>query len=146
MLREGLLLQTTLTLAWLEQDKCHLAIVGDGGAAVQFRERPQHDRVVLAAPSAETSRVHAIGPGNRHIDDFDVWQTLDANELSLLAIYTDGVGLGIGTDAGLLFDQLEERRDISEEPNVAKRLIQEWIRTRAGDFDDNLSLAIVTWD
>ena len=146
MLREGLLLQTTLTLAWLEQDKCHLAIVGDGGAAVQFRDGRQRDRLVLAAPNTETSRVHAIGPGNRHVDDFDVWETLAANELSLLAIYTDGVGLGIGPDASLLFDQLEERRDISQEPNVAERLIQEWIRTRAGDFDDNLSLAIVSWD
>ena len=106
MLREGLLLQTTLTLAWLEAGKCHLAIVGDGGAAVQFRDGPQRDRLVLAAPSEETSRVHAIGPGNRHVDDFDVWETLDANELSLLAIYTDGVGLGIGADASLLFDQL----------------------------------------
>ena len=146
MLREGLLLQTTLTLAWQEQDRCHLAIVGDGGAAVQFRDRPQHDRLVLAAPSAETSRVHAIGPANRHADGFDAWHSLDANELSLMAIYTDGVGLGIGADAGLLLDQLEERSDIAQEVNVADRLLQEWIRTRPGDFDDNLSLAVVSWD
>ena len=146
MLRKGLLLQTTLTLAWQEQGTCYLAVVGDGGAVVQFRDRPQEDRLVLAAPSTETSRVHAIGPGNRHAEDFDVWRSFDADESSCMAVYTDGVGLGIGADAGLLFGQLEGQNGISQAPNLAEKLIQEWIRTRPGDFSDNLSLAVVIWD
>jgi hypothetical protein len=145
-LREGLLLQTTLSLAWLEDGVCHLAFIGDGGAAIQFRKGRRHQRIVLAGPNVETSRVHAIGPRNRRVDDLDSWQSVGATDISMLAIYTDGVGLGIGPNASLLFEELQSRGDSLESTNVAKHLIQEWIRTKAEDFEDNLTLAIVTCD
>lgn len=145
-LREGLLLQTTLTLAWLEDEACHLAIVGDGGAAVEFWRGPQHEQKVLAAPNAETSRVHAIGPKNRHVEQLDCWKQVVTKDLSLLAVYTDGVAHGISPEASLLFEQLQEDRSESDTDNVAEQLIRGWISKRADEFEDNLSLAIASWE
>jgi hypothetical protein len=145
ILREGLLLQTTLTLAWMERGTCYLAMVGDGGAAVELRRRSGHKQVVLAAPVVETSLVHAIGPRNRHVDGFDVWQQVGAENLCQLAVYTDGVGHGIRSNTSLLFDPLRKMGGDSKVSNRVRALIQEWIRTRAEEFEDNLSLAVVTW-
>ncbi len=64
----------------------------------------------------------------------------------MLAIYTDGVGHGIGSDGNVLFHHLDECRSGSGVENVAEQLIRGWISTRAEDFEDNLSLAIVNWD
>ena len=87
-LREGLLLQTTLTLAWLENGVLNLAMVGDGGAAVEEigetgppnpgtgptgsqhkpsacarRQQPPGQRTGLLAASECGSRAH---PGGLH--------------------------------------------------------------------------------
>jgi len=146
VLRRGLLLQTTLSLVWLEGGVCHIGMVGDAGAAIEVGPGEVGGRKVLAGPDLKTSRVHAIGPNNRRVERLDCWQQIDSEDVSLLALYTDGVGRGIGPNAGRLFHSFERMGSRAAHGNPAKRLIQDWIRTRGQDFEDNLSLAIVRWD
>lgn len=139
-LREGLLLQTTLTLAWLEGDEFNLAVVGDGGAAIRRNgERGE----ILADVNEETNRVHALGPRNRHVSEMDHWEQIAGDHLALVALYTDGIGRVLGVDAEDLLDQIEAARRTCDGRNTSESIIHELMRIHNTELEDNLTLAVV---
>ena len=60
MLRRGLLLQTTLTLAWLDGCMLRAAVIGDGG--LLWRTEEPVRMCVEAQCDLTTEQVHALGP------------------------------------------------------------------------------------
>ena len=136
----------------------HLGVAGRRSSAIwpssEMAERrfnsatgPRDERNVLAAPNVETSRVHAIGPGNRHVDDLDCLADRSLRKTCRCWRSTRTVSaMALEPTPVCYSSNSRSDPDISQGPNVAEQLIQEWIRTRADDFDDNLSLAIVSWD
>jgi serine/threonine protein phosphatase PrpC len=162
ILKKGGLLQTTLTLAWIDADHFNLAIIGDGGALwrgyarptaekVAFRsakeaalsrsERRQSDRV-LAACNLESQQVHALGPADPFVHEFDHWRQERCAGPFVCALMTDGIGRGIGANSLRLLDDLEAY-DAAGSVNSAREFIARSVRERPKDFDDNLTLAIV---
>jgi hypothetical protein len=142
-LREGLLLQTTLTLAWLEHGVLNLAMIGDGGAAVEEFGETDRRIKVLAQPDPSTNRVHALGAHNRRVSELDGWQQTSAAPLRTVAFYTDGIARALDTRVGQLFESLQDAR--RKDGNSAESLIKTWLTTREAEFDDNLSLAVASW-
>jgi hypothetical protein len=146
ILQKGRLLQTTLTLAWLDRDHFHLAMVGDGGALWRGhggpRGAPQVADRVLAACNLESQQVYALGPADRSVQDFDCWHEEHLNGPFLCAISTDGIGRAQGADPKSLLDELQALQDGGAE-NPARRFIERAIAERPGDFDDNLTLALI---
>jgi serine/threonine protein phosphatase PrpC len=152
ILKKGGLLQTTLTLAWLDGDDFCIAMVGDGGAL--WREygnvgqvgnlshaRRTKDRV-LAACNLDSHQVFALGPLDRAVRDFDCWQVEKVSGPFLCAISTDGIGRGLGVSPLILLDELESLHGAGKE-DTARRFIEQAIRQRPKDFDDNLTLAVI---
>lgn len=139
-LKEGLLLQTTLTLAWLEGGEFNLAIVGDGGAAIQ---RIGEESAVLADVNEETNRVHALGPANRHVSEMDHWELIEADSISLVALYTDGIGRIVGVDGRDLVDLIEAARRACNTRNTSESVIHDLMRDCCTEIDDNLTLATI---
>lgn len=139
-LNEGLLLQTTLCLAWKEAQEISLAFIGDGGAVIQRRTGENHQVELVGIMDDGTNRVHALGPRNRRVERPDVFREFADADVIQLAIFTDGVGRGLSSPESV-FDEINllDHREI----NVAQRLIQNWIRHQGPDFQDNLSLAVV---
>jgi len=135
-------LQTTLCLAWREGEVIYLAFVGDGRAAIQ-RGAGEDQRIdIVGDLDEETNRVHALGPCNRHVQEPDVFDQFVAEGSTRLALFTDGVGRGLHPATQSVFDEVDEFKN--KEANVAERMIERWISLRSADFEDNLSLAIVT--
>jgi serine/threonine protein phosphatase PrpC len=139
ILKKGGLLQTTLTLAWIDANHFNLAIIGDGGAL--WRDSKSGDRV-LAACNLESQQVHALGPADPMVHDFDVWRQEPIDGPFLCALMTDGVGRGIGQQPFKLLDELDAYQTSSVE-NGAREFIARSIRDRPKDFDDNLTLAVI---
>jgi hypothetical protein len=141
ILNKGALFQTTLTLAWLD-DRLHLAMVGDGGALWRCHEGPRGADRVLAACNLDSQQVHALGPAERHIGDFDCWREETIDGPFLCALFTDGVGRGIGKSPLTLLDSLDGSQAAGKE-NAARRFIENAIRERPKEFDDNVTLAVI---
>ncbi len=135
-LREGLLLQTTLSLAWMEAGVLNLVIVGDGGAAL-FGFGDEEAPRFLGGASAQTQRVHALGPLNRHVSAFDYGGRVDVEGTGLIALFTDGIARGIGADGAPLMRSAPMASPTSRD--IIARLINE----RPREFEDNLTLALI---
>ncbi len=146
ILAKGRLLQTTLTLAWLDHDKFCLAMVGDGGALWRDYRGPGRIRTaadrVLAACDLENQQVFAVGPADREAYEFDCWHEESLNGPFLCALSTDGIGRSQGAIPATLLDELEAISASGVE-NPARQFIDQAIRDRSEDFDDNLTLAVV---
>ena len=146
ILKKGGLFQTTLTLAWLDGDHFHIAMVGDGGALWRDyggpRDRPQRLDRVLATCDMETQQVNALGPAQRCVRDFDCWHEERLNGPFLCALSTDGIGRGRGASPPELLNELERLQAEGVE-NPAQRFIERAIQQRPSDFDDNLTLAVI---
>ncbi len=146
ILNKGGLLQTTLTLAWLDWNRFYLAMIGDAGAlwrcfhTLSDGGRPT-DRI-LAACDLASQEVRALGPTDRCIQDFDCWQTEQITGPFLCAVSTDGIGRGLGASPLALLEELERLHAAGEE-NPARRFIEHAIQTRPKDFEDNLTLAVI---
>ena len=142
--REGLLLQTTLTLAWLEGNRFCVAMVGDGGAVVELDGGAEPRLEVLAEADASTSQVHALGPRNRTVLELDCWREVEIDGRSRLALYTDGVCRGVQLSERSLFAESDSVCRADGGTNVAESLVRRWIKTDARAFEDNLTLVLVT--
>jgi hypothetical protein len=146
ILNKGRLLQTTLTLAWLERDRFHLAMVGDGEAVWRDyrgpRDAPETFDRILAACDLSNQQVCALGPASRCVHDFDFWHEEQANGPFLCALSTDGIGRAQGANAKALLDNLE-RLHAAGVQNPAQSFIERAIQQRPKDFDDNLTLAFL---
>jgi serine/threonine protein phosphatase PrpC len=146
ILKKGGLLQTTLSLAWIDRDQFNLAMIGDGGALWRGYDGSRwtgrtRDRV-LAACNLESQQVHALGPAEPYVQEFDCWRQKKIDGPFLCAMMTDGVGRGIGMRPIALLEELDAYDAITP-ANVAQDIIARAIRERAKDFDDNLTLAII---
>jgi serine/threonine protein phosphatase PrpC len=155
ILKKGGLLQTTLSLAWIDGQHFNVAMLGDGGAlwrdydrrsgvsplAIMRRDAASTDRV-LAACNLESQQVHALGPAEPHIHEFDCWRQVKLDGQFLCALMTDGVGRGIGEKPFDLLDDLDAF-DAAGVDNGAREFIVRAIRDRPKEFDDNLTLAVV---
>jgi hypothetical protein len=146
ILQKGRLLQTTLTLAWLDRDHFCMAMVGDGGALWRSyrgaRDAPQATDRVLAACDLHSQQVYALGPAERCARNFDFWHEEEANGPFLCALSTDGVGRGQGNSPSALLDELEELQAAGV-ANSAQRFIERAIQQCPKDFEDNLTLAVI---
>jgi hypothetical protein len=139
ILKKGGLFQTTLSLAWIDERHFNLAIIGDGGAL--WRSSKSNDRV-LAACNLESQQVHALGPADPLVHEFECWRQEPIDGPFLCALMTDGVGRGIGQQPFMLLDELE-RHQAGGADNEAREYIELAIRNRPKDFDDNLTLAVI---
>jgi hypothetical protein len=146
ILKKGGLLQTTLTLAWLEGDDFRIAMVGDGGALWRDYRGPRDARRkmdrVMAACNLDSHQVRALGPADRCVRDFDCWREEPVQGHFLCALSTDGIGRGQGASPLALLDELENLQAAGAE-NPAQRFIEHAIRQRPKDFEDNLTLAAI---
>ena len=144
-LREGLLLQTTLTLAWVENDCLKAVIVGDGGVDLfGFMADGDGTARILGGADAETNRVHALGPLNRHVSAFDFCGRVELNGPGVIAVFTDGVGRGVaGQEQELLAG--ESKRPVGD-TIAARHVIERLMEDRPTDFEDNLTLALIARD
>ncbi len=155
ILKKGGLLQTTLTLSWLDADHFNVAMLGDGGALwrdcnrrsgvspldLMRRDAASADRV-LAACNLESQQVHALGPVEPHVHEFDCWRQEKLGGSFLCALMTDGVGRGIGAKPFALLDDLDAI-DTAGIGNGAREFIARAICNRPKEFDDNLTLAVI---
>jgi hypothetical protein len=145
ILKKGGLFQTTLTLAWLDEDCFRIAMVGDGGAFWRGYNGPPNARQatdrVLAACDLATQQVCALGPADRRTQEFDCWHEERVNGPFQCALMTDGIGRGLGGEPLALLDELDALQAAGVE-NPARRFIEQAIQ-RPKDFDDNLTLAIL---
>ena len=146
ILKKGGLFQTTLTLAWLEEDRFCIAMVGDGGAlwrgyGGRQNSREARDRI-LAACDLDSHQVYALGPVERCPRDFDCWHEEEVDGPFLCALSTDGIGRGLGANPLTLLDELEKLSAAGAE-NPAQRFIAQAIERRPKDFDDNLTLVVI---
>jgi len=134
-IRKGLLLQTTLCLAWCDRDEVHIAFIGDGGAVTEQAINGEIVVSISGDMDESSNRVHALGPKNANVRVSDVAESFAVTGFKRLALFTDGVSRGLSTDIKTL---------LGGPFNVdAKAMIEQWIATRPRDFDDNLSLATV---
>jgi hypothetical protein len=146
ILRKGVLFQSTLTLAWLDWQFLHVAMVGDGGGvwrsyhATALGPRTQ-DRV-LAQCDLDRHQVCALGPADRGVREFDCWHEEELGGPFLCAFYTDGVGRGLGAAATALLDEVEEMESRGVE-NPAREYIEQAVERRPRSFSDNLTLAVI---
>ena len=147
-LREGLLLQTTLTLAWVENKYLNVAIVGDGGVGLfGFTGDAVADNGVarvLGGADPETNRVHALGPVNRHVSAFDFCDRVELNGPGVIAVFTDGVGRGVAGEEGELLAGGSKRA--AGEAISAQGVIEKLVEDRPAEFEDNLTLALIARD
>ncbi len=144
MLDRGRLMQTTLMLAWVARGYFHLAIVGDGGAlwrdyGTTASGREGTDRI-LAQCDPETQQVQALGPDSPRVVAWDRWVRVPITGPFLCALFTDGIGRGLGDAPSRLLDDLE-RSHGDEAGNPSRQFIGRAIAERPADFDDNLTLA-----
>jgi hypothetical protein len=145
ILRKGALFQTTLTLAWLDQHFLRLAMIGDSGGAWRERLASPRGQVadrVLAECDLEQHRVCALGPTDGDVREFDCWREESLDGPFLCALYTDGVGRGLGGNSSALLDELETL-EMEGVENPARRFIQRAIEECPRRYDDNLTLAVI---
>jgi hypothetical protein len=146
ILRKGVLLQSTLTLAWLDRHRLYVAMIGDGGGVWRSYRRAGNgeraDDCVLAQCDLDQHQVRALGPADRDVGQFDCWREQELDGPFLCALHTDGVGRGLGSDPTALLDDLERLRP-EETENAARRFIDRAVEERPRSFDDNLTLAVI---
>lgn len=143
-LREGLLLQTTLTLFWLENDRLFVAVVGDGGAFFERTGDGQGELLCINTEIGESERVNALGPKSQSGLPLQAFVALDASNVSVMGLFTDGILRGFQ-------DELDELRVMHREyesdgtgANACERIIERVTETRPADFEDNLTLCLLT--
>ena len=146
ILRKGALFQTTLTLAWLDQDFLRVAMVGDGGVLWRgYRGQsrgPQATDQILAQCDQDSQQVYALGPADRCVREFDCWREENLHGPFMCALHTDGVGRGLGGNLLALLDELENLQAEGVQ-NTARRFIEQAIEQHPKDFSDNLTLAVI---
>lgn len=145
-LKHGRLLQTTLTLAWLEDEALSIAMVGDGGAVVRLRGGETGCDEILGADEPDSDLVHALGPANRRIESLDLWRQFPFKPGSRLALYTDGIRRTVGSRAGDLLDRATELLTAESAANIAEQVLRELLATGAETLEDNLTLLIAKRD
>lgn len=141
-LQEGLLLQTTLTVAWMESNYLNVVIIGDGGAALLGfgSDSGENGAEMLGGADAETNRVHALGPVNRHVTAFDCCERVKLDGPGIIALFTDGIGRGVGESLGQLTGEC------GFNSGDARGVIERFVKERSVDFEDNLTLALIGLD
>lgn len=143
ILGQGKLLQTTLMLAWLDQNTLRIASVGDGGAVWrglnQETQRETCDQV-FAHCDLETNQVNCLGPSDRAGLPFDVWIERPIDGPFLCAFYTDGVGRSLGDTPLTLLDGLEQMFT-SNNMDISRSYLEKALSERPQDFIDNITLA-----
>ncbi len=146
ILQKGRLLQTTLTLAWIDRGRFYIATVGDGEVSWRdYRGRPGVSRAVdriLAACDLSSQQVSALGPTTRCVQDFDCWHEEEIGGPFLCAFSTDGIRRARGASPQSLLDDIE-RLYAKGVDNPARQFIEQAVRQRPGSFDDNLTLAVI---
>lgn len=143
LLREGRFLQTTLSLVWSESRRLNIAIVGDGGVITDGYGSELTE--VTELMDEVTNRVHALGPNNRIVAEFDFADSLALQGTGVVAMFTDGIGRGITQCPAELFEVLRSEQSVSD-GLMARRIVQELMNRRPLDFEDNLTLALVVDD
>lgn len=141
-LQQGLLLQTTLTLAWQDAGELHVASIGDGAGLLELNTPAGKSRHALGESDLGTDRVHALGPRNQH-PECDVLSSFHVDGPFRLALYTDGVGRGLQLLETDVFEALNDEA-VNHIENPARHLIETWSAQSPDEFSDNLSLAIVS--
>ena len=148
ILRKRTLLETTLSLAWAQDDLLHIAVLGDGGvlwrryAGARRPAASVQDDLFLGC-DPQTDQVRALGPASPTVDQFDYWASHDLRGRFLGALYTDGIGRGIGDKPEVLLTELEELEALSRGTCNAAREIIERGKQRPAAFADNLTLAVL---
>lgn len=143
LLREGRFLQTTLSLVWSESGRLNVAIVGDGGVITDGYGSELSE--VTELMDEATNRVHALGPNNQVVLEFDFADSLELSGAGVVAMFTDGIGRGITQCPAELFEIHRHEQPINDD-QMAQRIVQELMSRRPFDFEDNLSLALVIND
>lgn len=148
ILRKGALLQTTLMLAWVQNETIHVAMVGDGGLTLRSNiggpGTEPRDKV-LAEADLNTDEVHALGPCSPQPQTLDLWLAEPWDGARICALYTDGLGRGMQKADISLLNWVAELRAQGRE-NPAEQIIREVVRNGHPAFDDNLTLAILSKD
>lgn len=144
IVRRGLLLQTTLTLAWLYEEHLSVAILGDTGAL--WKTADQDKTQVLVQCDESTHEVNALGPASRTLSQLDFWVERPWMGLTACAIFTDGIGrsLELSSEASFM-ERLDLLRKHGAE-NPALEFIRTAIVESSPRFDDNVTLAVWTKD
>lgn len=140
ILRQGRLLQTTLTLAWLEDDRLCVGVVGDGGCLV--RAANLGELRIVALPDLATQEVNALGPGDAGPIPLDHFFDQRLERPYQAVFYTDGVGRGAGGAPAKLLEALDAPALVAG-ANPARAFIADAIQRDPRGFDDNLTLAIL---
>lgn len=145
ILDNGKLLETTLTLAWLDRDHLRIAILGDGGAVRREADPNSPDRRVdhiLAECDLTNQQVNALGPANRSVTDFDCWREQPLHLPFMCVLYTDGIGRGLKNCPESMLNELEDLRAAGA-GNPAREYIRNVIQESPDAFADNLTLAVI---
>ncbi len=139
MLGKGTLLRTTLALAWFEGGRFSLASVGDAG--VIWRE--EGEEAILAACDLETENVYALGSLRDDLPDWDAWTQKTPRSAFQVALFTDGIGRGLGADPTSLWREVG-RAGGPDGRNRAAEFLDRACRDRPLDYADNLTLALIS--
>lgn len=144
-LDEGLLLQTTLTLLWVEGGRLFVGMVGDGGAVYSSERNEAGSKRVMSVNGDlnESQQVNALGPHVRGAVPLDCYTELDIALIRDVAVFTDGITRGF-ENLECLLELITQTNAESGETSVAKRVVDGLLETRPEDFQDNLSLCWLT--
>ncbi|MDX2037862.1 MAG: protein phosphatase 2C domain-containing protein [Isosphaeraceae bacterium] len=135
MLDRGAILQTTLTVAWEFEGRLALVVVGDGGALLEV----EGGREIVSACDLETERVNALNPRGDFDDEPAVVISRPIDRPYRLALFTDGIGRGLGVDSLALWDRLEALGG----DNPPRSFIEAVCRDEPQSYDDNLTLILI---
>ena len=146
--RKGALLQTTLTLAWVQHDMFRLAMIGDGGVlwratGVISTAAPVDE--MLAKADLNTNEVNVLGPRSPAPKTFDLWFEKPWLGHLVCALYSDGIGRGV-EKAGLNLLQCLSAQPNPPDGNPARSFIRQIVEANHPSFDDNLTLALLRRD
>lgn len=142
ILRQGLFLQTTLTLAWLEDDRLSVGVVGDGGCLVHAVNLAELR--IVAQPDLATQEVNALGPGDSGPIPLDHYFEERLKRPFSAVFYSDGVGRG---EAPARLIESLASPTLMARKNPAHTFISDAIagaiEHHSHAFDDNLTIAIL---
>lgn len=145
ILENGRLLETTLLLAWLDQNCFYMAMVGDGGGVWRELRVSGNSDDFLAKCDPSTHDVNALGPHCPSVTEFDCWCQQDISQPFYCALYTDGIGRGVNSCPSDLLDELQ-RFQATDVGNPAEEYIKHVIDQAPQAFPDNLTISIVGAD
>lgn len=141
ILRKGVLLQTTLTLAWVQDGRFRLAMVGDGGVQWRAGGAAVADEV-LAQADLSTNAVNVLGPRTPEAAAFDLWLDRPWSGPVLCALSSDGVGRGRQKTNLCLLERLAELQ-AQGHANPAQECLRQIVAAGDPAYDDNLTLAFL---